>query len=233
MKWEKICRKKHEVLCLAHSWYSVKCVCACCVFPHSCKAPEGPWDGAGWVSMLSFSLRQVVFSRSPPHDSQARAEIIINSSSPLNPDFFLLCSRRTLAACALHFFCLAWGAVSIGGGAKRPCAVAELIKCTACPRQVLTEARVLRASRMAWLPPSAGSVCQPPPCLFTRASQLSLRWDLVKTCHMFSESLPKIQSSCLPNMARGEACECHTYMDLRFGLNTHWLWDLGWESDLL
>lgn len=39
-----------------------------------------------------------------------------------------------------------------------------------------------------------------------RASQLSLRWDLVKTCHVFSESLPKIQSSCLPNRARGEAC---------------------------
>lgn len=141
MKWKKTLQKKTwrsmlgTQLVLCETCVRVR-VCECsCVFTHSCKAPVGPRDGAGWVSVLSFSLRQVVFSRSPPHDSQARAEVIINNSSPLNPDFFLLCSRRMLAACAFMFFCLAWGAASIGGGAKRPFAVAELIKCTACPSQ--------------------------------------------------------------------------------------------------
>lgn len=133
------------------------CVCVCVCVPvltHPLQSPCGPvrWNRRG--TALAFSLRQVIFGRSTSHHSSARAEIIINCSSSLNPDFFLSCSKHWQP---VHFiFCLAWGAVSIGWGAKCPFAVAELIKCRACPGQVLTEAWALSASRVAWLQPSAG-----------------------------------------------------------------------------
>lgn len=122
------------------------------------------------MSYFAFlSPRQVIFSRSPPHDSQARAEIIINGSSPLNPDFFLSSSRRTLGAYTLPFFVRPEGPFPSAEVPSAPLPRQSSLNARPVPGQVLTEARVLNASRMAWLLPSAGSVCQPPSCLFTQS----------------------------------------------------------------
>lgn len=137
--------------------------------------------------MLSFSPRQVIFSRSPPHDSQARAEIIINGSSPLNPDFFLSSSRRTLGAYTLPFF--VWP--------KAPFPSAEVPSAPLLQRSTLNALPVLdRCSRRpecstlpewpGFCPVRAASASLPLACSH-RASQLNLRWDLVKARHVFSE----------------------------------------------